>query len=339
MRELVIALSDLYLAEEPDASLLTLGPGSVAGLEQLARFGTRRPLPVGWRAWVAGWLGREDLAALAPARLAALALDAGPVAAGTAWFASPVHLHAGLARVHLPADALLRLAPEEAAQLTRDFAAEFGAAGYALAAPRAGSELLLRTPRPWQVRSREPARSLGAELPVDLAVGPDAPALRRLAAELEMWLHRLPLNAQRVARGQRPITGLWLWGGEGEAAEPARAGHTLPGAWGDDAYIGAVWHLLGGRMQGLPAAAGQLLAEGHERGIIVLQLGAEPAGAAAGAPLAQLDAQWLRPACAALRRGALARLTLLANDRALTLERRGLLRFWRRRRPGLSGLQ
>ena len=54
--------------------------------------------------------------------------------------------------------------------------------------------------------------------------------------------------------------------------------------------------------------------------------------------LAALDARFIAPALAALRDGALARVTLIANDTALTVRRRSALRIWRRGRPGLASL-
>jgi hypothetical protein len=37
-------------------------------------------------------------------------------------------------------------------------------------------------------------------------------ALRRLGAEIEMWLHDHPINDARRRRGELPVTSLWLWG-------------------------------------------------------------------------------------------------------------------------------
>jgi hypothetical protein len=39
-------------------------------------------------------------------------------------------------------------------------------------------------------------------------------------SEIEMWLHTLPLNAQRERRGAVPISTLWLWGGGHSPREP-----------------------------------------------------------------------------------------------------------------------
>src|SRR5690606_37854460 len=54
---------------------------------------------------------------------------------------------------------------------------------------------------------------VGAALERPRAEGPDERALRRLAAESEMWLAAHGLNAARAARGQLPLNALWFWGG------------------------------------------------------------------------------------------------------------------------------
>lgn len=54
--------------------------------------------------------------------------------------------------------------------------------------------------------------------------------------------------------------------------------------------------------------------------------------------LARLDERFLAPAVAALRGGSLGHLTLIANDRALTLGPRSALKVWRRARAPLTAL-
>ncbi len=52
--------------------------------------------------------------------------------------------------------------------------------------------------------------------------------------------------------------------------------------------------------------------------------------------VARLDARFVSPALRALRRGELARVTLILNDMRATLRRGSHLRLWRRRRAGLG---
>ena len=335
-----MVLGDLYLGGETAPRALLPEEVRLPALEYVVRFGARRALPTGWRPWLARWLGCESVAPLAPARIAALTPAATRLPPpGTAWFATPVQLQAGLSRVHLAHAGVLRLGAGEQAELARAFARDFAGSGYALQ-PVCGGELILRTPTPWSVTSCEPARSAGGELPAVLAQGAEAAVLRRLMAEMEMWLHSLPMNAARRGAGEAPVTTLWLWGGEGDPASPAPAPPpALPRAWGDDAYLSGMWHLLGGSAQPLPQA-GRVPAAAGERGVIVLKLSAQPAAATAAggaSALAHLDAQWLEPAVHALGRG-LQRLSLIANDWHFSVSRTDAWRFWRARRPGLSGL-
>jgi hypothetical protein len=54
--------------------------------------------------------------------------------------------------------------------------------------------------------------------------------------------------------------------------------------------------------------------------------------------VADIDRRLLSPSLAALHRGELERLTLIANDRCLTLRAADRWRLWRRRHTGLGGL-
>lgn len=54
--------------------------------------------------------------------------------------------------------------------------------------------------------------------------------------------------------------------------------------------------------------------------------------------IAEMDRRLISPSLAALHRGELERLVLLANDRSLTLRAVDRWRLWRGKRPGLEGL-
>src|SRR6202051_3529842 len=85
VHDLVIVIADLYLSA--GACLVAEGH---AGLERLARFGRKVWLTEGWRAWLARGAGRAELAAAAPAVVAALCTQ--ERAADFLWLATPVHL-------------------------------------------------------------------------------------------------------------------------------------------------------------------------------------------------------------------------------------------------------
>lgn len=337
MRELVIVIQDLYLPEDPAAAgALAGGLPRLPGLAFAARFGARAILAGGWRPWLARWLTRGDLAGVAPARIAAAAHATLARAEGTLWIAAPVHLSAGLSRVHLDHRGLLYLRPDELATLATDFPRAFSGSGFSLtaASPR---ELLLLTPGIEAVATAEPARFAGREVNEALPRGPAAAGLRRTWTEMEMWLHAHPINQARPV----PVSALWPWGAQGEsvgtatgAAPPSRA------AFAEDAYVRGLWHLAGLQCQRVPGGIDAVLATGA-RSVLVVEAGAQaPDSAPPGFPgaLAHLDERYLVPAVRALRGGHLETLRFIANDRCLSVRRGSALKFWRRGRAALAGL-
>src|SRR5580658_2944185 len=219
MSEVAIILSDLYLDRDsavPQAAL--------PALARIARFAGVSPLPGGWRGWLAGWLGRADLAAACnatPAVIAAAALltaQALPNSTGSVWLATPLHLIAGLASVHLDYQGLLKLDAATLAALCNDFDRDFAARGFSLKSLASGG-LLACGPRCAPLpHTHDPARLLGGGIAGSTVHGPGAAPLLALGAELEMWLHAHPLNAARARRREPPLTTLWLWGG-GESSK------------------------------------------------------------------------------------------------------------------------
>jgi hypothetical protein len=139
-----------------------------------------------------------------------------------------VHLVAGLTSVHFDRRSVLHLPPEDLAVVESDFRRTFADTGFALR-PLASGDFLLSGPQMPLAATLEPARSMGESITHD-SRGAGAPALRRLGAEIEMWLHDHPVNDTRARRGELPITGLWLWGAgptpsvpSGQANAPAAA--------------------------------------------------------------------------------------------------------------------
>ena len=339
MSELVIVIADLYL--DPDAASPAPRPGEAAleGIGPLTRFARREPLERSWREWAARWLGLERYAALPPASVAAAALPA-PPAAQSVWLAEPLHLTEGVGRVHLERRGRLRLARAERERLAEQFNALYAGSGWSLAALQCGG-FVLGAPGAEPVETCEPARLPARTLAECLPSGPGAPALRRLGAELEMWLHDHPLNAERAARGEPPVSTLWIWGG---GAPPATR---LPGAaargaiHGAEGYLAGLAHLAGSECRQAPPQWPYAPGAPIGRALQVLEV--SEALRREGdfdllAAVADLDRRWIAPAVAALLDGRLDRLWLLANGRAWCLRARDRWRRWRRGRAGLGAL-
>lgn len=239
VRELVVVISDLFL-DASDVDSAARASRVLPGLEQLARFGHACATQEGWRAWLARWLGRGDLATVAPAAIAAAMPCDGDTSdtagtrdasmhGGSLWFATPVHLIASLTSLHLDYRGLLRLPPDVLKRLAQDFARVFEGSGFHLE-PTSSDLFILRSRGAINARTTEPARAVAGELGASQPVGADAGVLKRLNGELEMWLHSHPINDERARRGELPLSTLWLWGGgpplqlPSAASDPASPG-------------------------------------------------------------------------------------------------------------------
>jgi hypothetical protein len=335
VHEFVIVIADLYLPEESCIDT----PG-LAGLERLARFGRRAVLSDGWRAWLARAAGRAELAAAAPACVAALCTDEG--AGQFLWLATPLHLVTGLTSLHLEQRGLLRLPMMTLRALAEDFRKVFHGSGFKLEPLMSGGFLAVG-PAVTDAATVEPARCIGMDIGAAL---PAAAALRQLGAEMELWLHEHPVNLARFERGQLPISTLWLWGGGSTAPRsPAPAvglEQAMQRAYGSDAYLDGLACALGANAEPLPRTIEALLQHPARRLVVVVDLAeileADPALGSAAA-LAALDARWILPATRLVARGAVRTLRVLANDRCLSLTRHEHLRFWRPACRGLTGIK
>ena len=343
MREIVIVIADLYLPRDANGASRGGGAeaGAAPGIESAGRFGERAALEHGWREWLAHALGRGDLAGVAPACIAAaeVAPGAAPAgASGTLWIATPLHLSAGGARLYLDHRGVLRLPPAELAPLAAAFQDTFGGSGFILT-PLSSGDFLLSTAGIAAVATTEPARCAGSDFAEALPRGAAAAPLRRLLAEIEMWLHGQALNEARVRRGEPPVTMLWPWGAEGRALQPGRRAGRALRAFGADPYVSGLCCLQGQLCRALPQRLQDVLADERTCGVVlVLEVGRElqpDRHDTLTQSLARLDARFVSPALQALRRGEVGSVTLIANDTRITLRRRSHLRLWRRPRAGL----
>jgi hypothetical protein len=372
VEEVVIVITDLYLSNAAEAA--SIRGVHLPGLARVARYGNGRPLGAlghGWRSWLAGWSGQEALIQSAPATVAAAAsrVTAEGARDRMAWIATPVHLVAGLSSVHLDARGLLQVELEARRELAADFNSVFAESGFRLEAlPSAG--FLMSGPRIADQDTVDPARILGASITEVLPEASTAPMLRRLVAEIEMWLHDHRVNVARQRSGRLPVTALWLWGGgiarEGISLEleherlstdtmdtvPASVvrgaaleatGIPVPGvAFGADPFLHGLWRLSGTTARALPRTFEEVLGYSGRRAVFVLELSQafdEHRNWSLRDALADADHRWISSALEALRRRDISRVTIVANDHHLSLGSRDPWKLWRMPRPALTALQ
>jgi hypothetical protein len=180
MRRLLV-VSDLYL----DTAGIGAGAQSrlppLPALTELLHLGSEGARE-DWRTGVATDLGAPALTGIAPAQIAACAMDG--LAGSAVCMAQPVHMVAGMASVHLHPAGLLLLQQDAAAELQARFAREFGARDQALFA--VGDGLLLAAPEASGANASDPARLLGSLVEASRSLDPTQQALRRLGVELSL---------------------------------------------------------------------------------------------------------------------------------------------------------
>jgi len=331
MRRLTLILSDLYLPEEADGAVEVAAP--LPNLSWLLRFARAAERVDDWRRWLLRQLDLPDLADVAVADIAARAfLDPGRDAA--TWLATPVRLSARLDHVRLETRGLLRLEADEAAAFCAEFATMF-APHFQLHA--AGERNFLLTGlEPRSARTVDPARLLGADIGGALPDGGGAPLLRRLGAEIEMWLHASELNVTRERAGKPRISTLWLWGGGGgrRVALPRLSPQVpMTRLHGTDAFLHGLAAMT--RMAAPTPAPVNLDQDAsvEHRVIELTPMSGEPRDS-----LDNLDANTLAAARHALEAGALTAVDIVVNDRRFHITSRARWKFWRHRRGWLENL-
>lgn len=363
MHELVLVLSDFYVSQETPDRELPVGV-TLPGLQQIARFATRSKAPAGWRPWLSRWLtgaaGAPTATVAAAALPASLSSGTGaptpaigpavltsPAMSSVAWLATPMHLIAGMTSVHVDRRSILRLDAADQQTMAADFQRIFHDSGFDLQPLDAGDFLMLG-PEMALADTEEPARALGATMVHHAGT---TPALRKLGAEIEMWLYDHPINDVRRSRGEQPVTALWLWGG-GPVTTRGNVGAHAVGdarpsaldiAFGRDSFLQGLWAMRGAKVSPLPQQLTDVFSYPQaQRAVLVIEMGlmlqSNPKWTFFEA-LVDVDRRFIAPAVEALNEGQFDRLSLLANDYELTLRTSDRFKFWRRTPPGLSGLQ
>ncbi|MDR0634539.1 MAG: hypothetical protein LBF91_06125 [Azoarcus sp.] len=193
----------------------------------------------------------------------------------------------------------------------------------------------LRLERPPAVRFAPLAEVAGRPIQDFLPAGDDGEARRWLHVlnEIQVALHNQPLNEAREAAGQRPINGLWFWGGSARAAPMTALRSPRP-------VVQALDPLARGLARAAGIEPGVPDVETALRGptLVVLDALAVPARrldlAAWRKALAALESDWFAPIAGALALGRLRRFDLFApGERAafsLTSRPGSRWCFWRR---------
>jgi hypothetical protein len=280
-----------------------------------------------WRSGMQAALGMSGIGAT-PARVAASAT--GLAVGMSICLVQPVHVVAGISRVFLGDAGSSHLSSSDRETLRTAFNAEFGSTDVCLHA--VGNGWLLQAPFAAAADEADPALRVGEALAREPARLEAARSLRRLGAEVEMWLAGLPLNVDRQLCGAPPINAFWFWGGAtvGELPRPLPLPRVIcglgePGPW----LLGLAAHCA----VPLRQASGWREVRDANQGVdalIVLQ----PAGLAGATPhLAEWEDAWFEPVLRDLQAGRLPALRMQIGCRAWQWPAPRISRWLRRRQP------
>lgn len=296
--------------------LLALDPAALAAAPSLARLARYAAPPVTRRGDLDAFLasGSPDSATAGAAPLAALGAGFDP---GTSYVlrADPVSLVAGRNDVALAAR-IDDLDGDETAAMISTLNAHFVRDGLTFRAPRPDAWFVLQEPAPDLITT--PLAAVRGAIYPWLPSGSDAPQWRRWLSEMQMLLHEHPTNAAREAHGRVPVTGIWISHGgriAGTKHGPTTAMFATAGSAGDVARGLARFH---GNEFREPPVNFALLPMQKDATVVL-----DRANIGNAVPL---QSNWLAPAVAALERGTLASLSLLADGN-------GLAAAWHAPRP------
>lgn len=329
----LIAMPGPWLPEDPADAGALAGIPELPALTHLLRRARRLHAAGDWRAGVLAALGAG--AGVAPVSVAARAL---PELAADAplCFAAPLHVVAGMSRVHLQPGGRLVLPPSEDQAWCDAFNQEFGSGGLRLHGAAPGGGWLLHAPFAPGARDAAPEALVGTALERKPAASEAERSLRRLGAEVEMWLSGHALNRAREARRQLPINAIWFWDGAKVGNLPVMS---APRAIVDASGLPDAWLAGLARHFSVTATVVRDWSHGLETGTATAGAGpllimlAPHGDDASGQYWQMLEDNWFAPAARTLAERGIAGLRLQIGRCAFALPHRSLSRWvrWQRR--------
>jgi hypothetical protein len=151
-----------------------------------------------------------------------------------------------------------------------------------------------------------------------LPAGRAAGTWRRWQSEIQMLLHEHPVNVERERAGRSPVNSVWLWGG---GVRPAPAQTTVRTFAGGGIAVALAAHAAQ-PADPVPESLAAALAAAREAQSVVIVPDAP-------ADLRAVERAWFAPASAALARGSVASIAVVATGAGGAVS-------WTARRPRLG---
>jgi len=206
--------------------------------------------------------------------------------------ADPVHLRFHQERIILADASAFDLAADEARGLAAALNAEFADIGKFHVASTRRWYLRLNVPVDHPV---EPISAVAGRR-VDSEINGSALPLTRWLNEVQMFLHRHPLNEQREQIGQPAINSLWLWGG---GSLPTAMAANFSAVFSDDPLAAGFARAADLPLHARPGSLAALLPLAGERPLVLvdqlLPTVVSEDGEGWRSALEQLDVDWFAP--------------------------------------------
>ena len=327
---------DLFIPQPPGGILDVYRDLPMPELAWLFARGTRHETPgLSLEAWLCKHFGIIDTLPVA-----SFSLHADGGAPDDAYWlrADPVHLQAQRDQLALVDGATLTITAAEANMLTASLNQHLAQDKLKFIPAHPSRWYLALEAIPDLATHTLPAvagKSINAALPT----GKDALRWNQIATEIQMLLHTHPVNETRESLGQPTINSVWFWGGGVCPALESRlnSGEQI---WANDALARGLALKANQTPQPLPLNFDALIAQANPTGTHYAIWDELRRAAWYGddvawrAGLTQLEIDWIKPLCAALRRGIISEVTLHAISEqrclAVTTNRSGRWQFWRR---------
>lgn len=251
--------------------------------------------------------------------------------------ADPVYLHADIRQVLLFDARALNISAAEADSLVAEFNQAFNEEGLQLNTPHP-SRWYLRLKEDPGIRTEPLSKVIGRDMTPFLPQGVNARDWCRRLTEVQMLFHSSTVNKERHTKGQRPINGIWFWGG-GVLPKPA---HTISDViYASDPVTRGLARLSATKLKPVPNTAFTWCNESVEerQALIVLEsisydLIDNITADTWRSYVDLLERDWFIPCLAMLRNKELSKLVLYpCNGLEYSVSHNDLWRFWRRMRP------
>ncbi len=250
------------------------------------------------------------------------------------YWLSPVHLRVNRDYITLADSAVHGINSDEAALLCAGLN-EFLQADEWQLTPTHPDLWHLSVPKGWDLSLVDLIDVVGQDVDGHQPQGRDAMQVQRIQTEIQMWLYQHPLNAEREARGQISINGVWLWSmASPQGEERADVAYFVPPQQGEQMAVAA---------HDAPYDFAAWQAQRQEEGVVEMKacllledlLGAMQYDDAWGyrQGLLELETRFIAPAVAALRSGQLSQLRLVAHGPyggQVVLSGKAHWAFWRK---------